>query len=155
MVGSTAAAPASATPLAGGRKRGGGKAPAIDPRTVTEFDEITAIPFVFARHHIYPEAHVHMNSICSDAFLDIDDLFTVTDRPTRVTFVPDHVAIITNKIQEESVAPNAFNTMDLTAIAPLWARCSFSISSGARCKARRFTPAGNSKRSIAASHCLL
>jgi len=24
---------------------------------------------------MYPEAHVHMNSIYSDAFLDIDDLF--------------------------------------------------------------------------------
>jgi len=45
------------------------------------------------------------------------------------------------KIWDESIAPNAINTLDATAVAPLWARCSFSISAGNRCHNRRLTPA--------------
>ena len=63
--------------LAAGR-RGRGAAPAtINPRTVTDFEDITSIPFVFARHPIYPEAHIHMNAIYSDAFMDMEDLFSI------------------------------------------------------------------------------
>jgi len=88
MAGGTGApAPAPVTLVAAGRRRGGAGAPTIDPRTVTKFDEITAIPFVFARHPMYPEAHVHMNSTCSDAFLEVGDLFAVTTPPSRVNFV--------------------------------------------------------------------
>jgi len=46
-------------------------------------------------HH---EAHIHMNSIYSDAFMDMEDLFTVTAPPSRTTFVADPVVIIKNKI---------------------------------------------------------
>jgi len=83
---------APGTPGAGGRRqRGGGGPPTTDPRTITDFEEITAIPFVFARHPLYPEAHVHMNSIYSDAFLDMVDPFVVTDPPRRATLVADPV----------------------------------------------------------------
>jgi len=62
-----------ATP-ATGRKGRGPAAPTINPRTVTDFEDITSIPFVFARHPIYTKAHVHINTIYSDAFMDMDDL---------------------------------------------------------------------------------
>jgi len=39
-----------------------------------------------------------MNSIYSDAFMDMEDLFTVTAPPSRTTFVADPVVIIKNKI---------------------------------------------------------
>jgi len=109
----------------GGRRRGGGGAPTTNPRTITDFEEITAIPFVFVRHPPYTEAHMHMNSIYSDAFLDMANLFVVTDPPTRATLVADPVAIIKAKIRDESIIPNAIDTTDATAIAPLWARCFF------------------------------
>jgi len=65
------------TPATG--RRGRGAAPAtVNPRAITEFDKVTSIPFVFARHPIYPEAHIHMNAIYSDAFMDMDDLFSIT-----------------------------------------------------------------------------
>jgi len=66
--------------------------------------------------------HVHLNSVYSDAFLDIDDLFVAATPPTRTNFVPDPVAIIKNKTREESIVLNALNTTDPTAITPLWAR---------------------------------
>jgi len=65
-----------ATPATGRRGRGAAPA-AINPRTVTDFEDITSIPFVFARHPIYPEAHIHMNAIYSDAFMDMEDLFSI------------------------------------------------------------------------------
>jgi len=89
-------------------------------------------------HH---EAHIHMNNIYSDAFMDTNDLFAVTDPPTRVTFVADPVTIIKSKIQDDFIIPNAVDTTDATAIAPLWARCSFSICTGNRYSNRRLSPA--------------
>jgi len=98
MAGQGALVVAPGAPAAGGRRRGGGGAPAADPRTITNFEEITAIPFVFARHPLYPEAHMHMNGVYSHAFLDMADLFAVTDPPTRATLIADPVAIIKAKI---------------------------------------------------------
>jgi len=77
---------------------------------------------VFARHPVCHEAHIHMNDICSDAFMDMDNLFDVTAPPSRTTFVADPVPIVKNKIQEDCVAPNAVDTPDPSAVAPLWAR---------------------------------
>jgi len=128
-----------ATPAAG--RRGRGTAPAtINPRTVTEFKDITSIPVVFARHPIYPEAHIHVNAtIYSDAFMDMEDLFNITAPPVRDTFVADPVAVIKDKIRNDFIAPNAVDTPDATAITPLWARCSFTISAGHRFSNRRLT----------------
>jgi len=56
-----------ATPATGRRDRGPAD-PTINPRTVADFEDITTIPFVFARYPIYTEAHIHMNTIYSDAF---------------------------------------------------------------------------------------
>jgi len=105
-----------ATPSTG--QRGRGAAPAtVNPRDITEFDDITSIPFVFARHPIYPEAHIHMNAIYSDAFMDMDDLFSITATPpVRDTFVADPVTVIKDKIRNDFIAPNAVDTMDATAI---------------------------------------
>ena len=136
-----APAPAPVGTPVGTRRRGGGGAPAPNPRTVTNFKGITAIPFMFARHPMYPEAHTHLNDIYSDAFLDTVDLFAATDPPTRVTLVANPVAIVKAKIRDESIIPNAIDTTDPTPITPLWARCSFSISAGNRCTNRRLTPA--------------
>jgi len=55
-----------ATPATGRRGRGPA-APTVNPRTITDFEDVTSIPFVFARHPIYTEAHIHMNTIYSDA----------------------------------------------------------------------------------------
>jgi len=96
---------------------------------------------VFPRHPLYHEAHIDMNIIYSDAFMDMADLFAVTDPPTSTTFVANPVMIIKNKICEDSSIPNAIDTTDLTAIAPLWARCSFSITTGNRYSNRRLTAA--------------
>jgi len=136
-----APAPAPVGAPGAARRRGGGRAPVTDPRTVTNFEEITAIPFVFVRHPMYPEAHIHVNIIYSDAFLDMADLFAITDPPTRVTLIADPVAIIKAKIQDGSIIPNAIDTTDATPITPLWARCSFSISAGNQYANRRLTPA--------------
>ena len=100
-----------ATPATARRGRGPA-APTVNPRSVTDFEDVTSIPFVFARHPIYHEAHIHMNNIYSDAFMDMEELFTVTDPPTRVTFVADLVVIIRNKIQDEFIVPNAIDTPD-------------------------------------------
>jgi len=134
-----AAAPAAtpATPAARGGRRT--TVATVNPRSITDFDEVTGIPFVFARHPIYHDAHAHMNTIYSDAFTDMDDLFTVTAPPSRTTFVPDPVVIIKNKIRDDFIVPNAVDTTDPTPITPLWARCSFSISAGHRCPTRRLT----------------
>jgi len=80
-----------------------------------------------------------MNNIYSDAFMDMEELFTVTAPATRVTFVTDPVVIIKNKIQDDFIVPNAIDTPDPTPITPLWARCSFSISTGHRHSNRRLT----------------
>jgi len=118
-----------ATPATG--RRGRGTAPAtVNPRTVTDFEDSTSIPFVFARHPVCPEAHIHMNTICSDAFMDMEDLFDITAPTVRDTFVADPVAVIKDKIRNDFIAPNAVDTPDATAITPLWARCSFTISAG-------------------------
>jgi len=85
------------TPAAAQRDRGPA-APTVNPRSVTDFEDVTSIPFVFARHPIYHEAHIHMNNIYSDAFMDMEELFTVTAPATRVTFITDPVVIIKNKI---------------------------------------------------------
>jgi len=118
-----------ATPATGRRGRGPA-APSVNPRTVTDFKDVTSIPFVFARHPIYHEAHIHMNTIYSDAFMEMEDLFMATTPPTRDTFVADPVLIIKNKIQDDFIVPNAIETPDPGPITPLWARCSFSISAG-------------------------
>jgi len=91
-----AIAAAPATPAGrGGRIT---TAATVNPRSVTDFDEISGIPFVFARHPMYHDAHNHMNAIYSDAFTDVNDLFTVTAPPSRTTFVDDPVVIVKNKI---------------------------------------------------------
>jgi len=136
----TAPAPAPVGAPGAVRRRGGGGAPVMDPRTVADFENITAIPVVFARHPMYPKVHTHMNAIYSDAFLDMVDLFAVTTPPTRVTLVADPVAIVKAKIRDESIIPNTIDTTDTTPIAPLWARCSFSISAGNRYTNRHLTP---------------
>jgi len=133
-----------ATPATG--RRGRGTAPAtINPRTVTDFEDITSIPFVFARHPIYPEAHIHMKTIYSDAFMDMEDLFNITAPPIRDTFIVDPVTVIKDKIRNDFIAPNAIDTPDPTTITPLWARCSFTISAGHRYSNRRLTQANLSK----------
>jgi len=126
-----AAAPATPTPAGRGGRRTG--TATINPRSIKDFDEVTGIPFVFARHPTHHDAHNHMNTIYSDAFTDMDDLFTATAPPSRTVFVPDPVVIIKNKIRDDFVIPNAIDTTDTTPITPLWARCSFSISAGHRC----------------------
>jgi len=127
------------TPGTCSRRGRGPAASTINPRTVTEFEDVTRIPFAFARHPIYPEAHIHMNAIYSDAFMDMADLFTITAPPTRDTFVADPVTIIKNKIRDDFIALNAIDTPDPTTITPLWARCSFTISTGHPCSNRRLT----------------
>jgi len=99
--GATGAAGALAPPSTPGtapRRGRGPAAPTTNPRSITDFEDITGIPFVFARHPIYHEAHIHMNNIYSDAFMDMADLCAVTDPPTRTTFVANPVVIIKNKI---------------------------------------------------------
>jgi len=115
-----------ATPATG--QRGRGAAPAtINPRAITEFDDITSIPFVFARHLIYPEAHIHMNAIYSNAFMDMDDLFSITTAPpVRDTFVADPVTVIKDKIRTDFIVPNAVDTTDVTAITP-FTRCNVCL----------------------------
>jgi len=71
----------------------------------------------------------------------MEELFAVTDPPTRTTFVADPVVIIKNKIRDDFIIPNAVDTVDPTPITPLWARCSFSISVGNCYANRRLTPA--------------
>ena len=127
-----------ATPATCRRGRGSA-ATTINPRTVTQFEDVTSIPFVFARHPIYPEAHIHMNAIYSDAFMDMEELFNITAPPTRDTFVTDPVTIIKDEIRNNFIAPNAIDTPDPTTITPLWARCSFMISAGHRYSNRRLT----------------
>jgi len=132
-----AIAAAPATPAGRGGRRT--TAATVNPRSITDFDEISGIHFVFARHPIYHDAHNHMNTIYSDAFADMNDLFTVTAPPSRTTFVDDPVVIIKNKIRDDFIIPNAIDTTDPTPITPLWARCSFSISAGHRYPTRRLT----------------
>jgi len=96
--GATGTLALSGTPTTAPRRGRGPTAPTTNPKSITNFEDITCIPFVFARHPIYHEAHVHMNDIYSDAFMDMDDLFALTDPPTRTTFVADPVVIIKNKI---------------------------------------------------------
>ena len=117
----------------------GGARVAPNPRDVVDFDEITSMPFTFTRHPIYPDAHSHMNTVYADAFLDIDELFTVEDHPAKTTFVADPVTIIKDRIREHSIAPKAVDTADPTTINPLWARCTFSITVRNRYSVRRLT----------------
>jgi len=124
-----------------GRRGRGHASPAVNPRVVTDFEDVTSIPFAFARHPICHEAHVHMSAICSDAFMDMGDLFAATAPPSRTAFAADPVVIVKNKIRDDFVVPNAVDTPDPARVAPLWARCSFSISAGHRCTNRRLTPA--------------
>jgi len=124
------AGPTPTTP--GGR---GGRRPAVatvNPRSVMDFEDVTGVPFVFARHPVCHEAHVHMNTIYLDAFVDVDDLFVATAPPSRTTLVANPVVIIKNKIRDDFIVPNAVDAPDRTTIAPLWARCSFTISAGHR-----------------------
>ena len=97
------------------------------PRDVTEYDDISSIPFSFSRHPASPDAHIHMNSIYGDAFMRMGELFVVEDPPIRTTFVTDPIAIIKDRIREDSIVPNAADITDPTSITPLWARCTFSI----------------------------
>ena len=71
----------------------GGRA-APNPRDVIDFEDITSIPFSFSRHPIHTDAHVHMNAIYGDTFMEMDDLFAVVDPPARTTFIADPIAII-------------------------------------------------------------
>jgi len=86
-VGAPALAAGPAAPPMGGRRRRGPAAPTVNPRTIADFEDITGIPFAFARHPMHHEAHIHMNTTHSDAFMDMGDLFTVTAPPTRTTAV--------------------------------------------------------------------
>ena len=134
-----AIAAAPSTPATGGRGGRRSGPATVTPRSITDFAEVTGIPFVFAKHPIYHDAHNHMNTIYSDAFTDMDDLFTATTPPSRTTFVADPVVIIKTKIRDDFIIPNAIDTTDPTPITPLWARCSFSISAGHRYPNRRLT----------------
>ena len=96
----------------------GGRA-APNPRDVVDFEDITSIPFSFSRHPTYTDANLHMNTIYGDAFMEMDDLFTLVDPPTRTTFVANPIAIIRDQIWEHSVLPNAVDTTDRTSINPL------------------------------------
>jgi len=87
MAGGAPAPAPVGTPGGARRRGGGGGAPTTDQRTVADFEDVTAIPFTFARHPMYPKVHIYMNNIYSDAFLDMADLFAVTDPPARVTFI--------------------------------------------------------------------
>jgi len=93
----TIAGPTPTAPAAGGRGRGA-TAATVNPRSVADFEDVAGIPFVFSRHPVCHEAHVHMNTIHSDAFMDVDDLFAATAPPSRTALVADPVAIIKNKI---------------------------------------------------------
>jgi len=106
------AGPTPTTPAGRGGRRP--IAATINPRSVADFEDIAGIAFVFARHPIYHEAHIHMNTIYSDAFVDMDDLFAVTALPSRTAFVADPVAIVKNKIRDDFIAPNAVDTPDPT-----------------------------------------
>jgi len=118
----------------------GGRRPAaatVNPRSVTDFEDVTGVPFVFARHPMHHDAHTHVNAIYSDAFTDMDDLFAVTAPPSRTAFVADPIAIIKTKIRDDFIVPNAVDAPDPAPVIPLWARCSFSISAGHRHPNRR------------------
>jgi len=128
---------APTTPAGRGGRRSA--AATVNPRSVADFEDVAGIPFVFARHPMCHDAHTHMNAIYSDAFTDMDDLFTVTAPPSRTTFIADPVVIIKNKIRDDIIIPNAVDATDPTPITPLWARCSFSISAGHRYPNRRLT----------------
>jgi len=80
-----------------------------------------------------------MNTIYSDAFMDMEDLFNITAPPVRDAFVADPVTIIKDKIRNDFIAPNAIDTPDPTTVTPSWARCSFTISAGHRYSNRRLT----------------
>jgi len=129
---------AGATPTApagrGGRRPAGAT---VNPRSVVDFEDIAGVPFVFARHPMFHDAHVHVNAFCSDAFVDMDDLFAVAVPPSRTALVADPVAIIKTKIRDDFVVRNAVDTPDPAPVTPPWARCSFSISAGHRCPNRR------------------
>jgi len=125
------------TPAGRGGRRPTGAT--VNPRSVTDFEDITGIPFVFSRHPICHDAHTHMNAIYLDAFMDMNDLFVVTAPSSRTTLVADPVVIIKTKIRDDFIVPNAVDTPDPAPIAPLWARCSFSISAGHRYTNRRLT----------------
>jgi len=68
-----------------------------------------------------PEAHVHVNSIHADAFLDMDDMFVVTPPPSRVNFIVNPVVVVENKTRDESIVPSAVDVVDPTAVNPSWA----------------------------------
>jgi len=69
----------------------------------------------------------------------MEDLFNITAPPVRDTFVADPVTVIKDKIRNDFIVPNAVDTPDATAITPLWARCSFTISAGHQFSNRRLT----------------
>ena len=123
-----AAGAAPTTPTGHGGRRTA--AAAVNPRSVADFEDVTGVPFVFARHPTHHDAHMHVNAICSDAFADVDDLFAVAAPPPRTAFVADPVVIVKNKIRDDFIVPNAVDATDPTPIAPPWARCSFSMSAG-------------------------
>ena len=105
-----------ATPGRGGRGGGRGArtpaAPAIDPRTITDFSPIFSIPFSFSKHPMYPEAHTNMNSIYADAFLAMDTLFTdhIAGGDLPPNFVADPDVVIKSAIRNDSIIPNALDT---------------------------------------------
>ena len=109
------------------------------PRDITECDDIHSIPFSFSKHPTSPDAHLHMNSIYGDAFMRMGELFMVEDPPIRTAFVTDPIAIIRDRIREDSIVPMAVDTTDPTAINPLWARCTFSIGVRNKYPVRRLT----------------
>jgi len=62
--------------------------------------------------------------------MDMDDLFVATAPQSRTDFIADPVIIVKNEIRDDFIVPNAVDTPDPAPIAPLWARCSFTISAG-------------------------
>jgi len=68
-----------------------------------------------------------MNAIYSNAFMDMDDLFSITTAPpVRDTFVADPVTVIKDKIRTDFIVPNAVDTTDVTAITP-FTRCNVCL----------------------------
>jgi len=94
------------SPTRGGSSgRGSGRPGGINPMTITEFEDILSIPFVFTRHPMYHEALIHMNSIYLDAFLDVGDLFVATTPTAMTTFVTDPISVIKTNICDNSIIP--------------------------------------------------
>jgi len=130
------ALPSTSAPGTAPQRGRGPAAPTTNPRSIADLEDITGIPFVFARHPIYHEAHIHMNNVYSDAFMDMEDLFAVTD-----PLLLSPILLWLSRTRFEMNLSSRMQLIHQIHIAPLWARCSFSISAGNRYTNRRLTPA--------------